>query len=211
MRSPSIAAVEIERLLSARPLRLAAAVVCLVPLLYGVLYLWAFWNPYQRLDKLPVAVVNLDRPVTTGGATVNVGRDLTRQLRGSDSFAWHVTSAAQAKQGLEDGTYYMALTIPADFSGRLAHAGDAGARPGELRVTANEARNLLASQIGSRVFLELRASLTAVTTRGYLDRHLREPRRHARGHEPRGARRGAAGGRAAPRRTRLGRARRAAP
>ena len=98
-----------------------------------------------------------------------MGRDLTRQLRGSDSFAWHVTSAAQAKQGLEDGTYYMALTIPADFSSHLAHAGDAGARPGELRVTANEGRNLLASQIGSRVFLELRASLTAVTTRGYLE------------------------------------------
>ncbi len=81
MRSFRLAQAELKRLLSARPFRLAAAVVCVVPLLYGVLYLWAFWNPYARLDKLPVAVVNLDQPVASGGATVHVGSDLVASLR----------------------------------------------------------------------------------------------------------------------------------
>ena len=58
-----IGLLELKRLVSARPFRLALAVVCLVPLLYGVLYLWAFWDPYQRLDKLPVALVVEDRAV----------------------------------------------------------------------------------------------------------------------------------------------------
>ena len=80
MRSFRIAQAELKRLVSARPFRLAAAVVCVVPLLYGVLYLWAFWNPYARLDKLPVAVVNLDQPVSPDGATVHVGSDLVGSL-----------------------------------------------------------------------------------------------------------------------------------
>ena len=62
MRSFEIALMELKRLVSARPFRLAVGVVCLVPLLYGVLYLWAFWDPYQRLDKLTVALYR--RPLT---------------------------------------------------------------------------------------------------------------------------------------------------
>ena len=25
----------------------------LLPLLYGALYLWSFWDPYDRLDRIP--------------------------------------------------------------------------------------------------------------------------------------------------------------
>ena len=74
MRSFEIALLELKRLVSARPFRLAVAVVCLVPLLYGVLYLWAFWDPYQRLDKLPVALVVEDRPAVADGTPVHVGQ-----------------------------------------------------------------------------------------------------------------------------------------
>ncbi len=169
MRSAEIALLELKRLVSARPFRLAVAVVCLVPLLYGVLYLWAFWDPYQRLDKLPVALVVEDRPAVAGGATVNVGKDLVAELRKSESFDWRLVSAKQASVGLEDGTYYMALTVPRDFSSRLAHADSDHPKKARLLVQANEGTNLLASQIGSRVFLEVRASLSAVTSEKYLD------------------------------------------
>ena len=103
MRSFRLAQAELKRLLSARPFRLAAAVVCVVPLLYGVLYLWAFWNPYARLDKLPVAVVNLDQPVKSSGATLHVGSDLVARLRAGKAFDWRLVSAAQAQTGLKDG------------------------------------------------------------------------------------------------------------
>ena len=93
MRSFEIALLELKRLVSARPFRLAVGVVCLVPLLYGVLYLWAFWDPYQRLDRLPVALVVEDRPAMAAGTTLHVGADLTQQLRKSESFDWQVVSA----------------------------------------------------------------------------------------------------------------------
>jgi putative membrane protein len=168
MRSFSIASGELKRLVSARPFRIAVGVICLVPLLYGVLYLWAFWDPYQRLDKLPVAVVNIDRPVVAAGQTLHVGADLVRQLKASKSFDWRIVSADQARAGLRDGRYYMALTIPADFSKRLGSAQGTSPSAGTLTVQAEEAHNLLATQIGGRVFLEIRSSLAAATSQRYL-------------------------------------------
>jgi len=169
MRSFEIALMELKRLVSARPFRLAVGVVCLVPLLYGVLYLWAFWDPYQRLDKLPVALVVEDRPAMSAGTTLHVGADLTKELKKSGSFDWEVVSAQEAAQGLQSGRYYMSLTVPRDFSARLAGADSAHPRRALLQVRANEASNLLASQIGARVFLELQSSLAQVTSQRYLD------------------------------------------
>lgn len=170
MRSFEIAFLELKRLASARAFRVAVAVVCLVPLLYGVLYLWAFWDPYQRLDKLPVALVVEDRPAKVAGKTLDVGNDLMASLQKSDSFDWQVVSADKAAIGLQDGDYYMTLTVPADFSARLAHADSDHPRRAVLQVRANEASNLLASQIGGRVFVEVQSSLARVTSQRYLNR-----------------------------------------
>lgn len=38
----------------------------MLPLLYGALYLWSFWDPYGRLDKIPVALVNDDKGAAVG-------------------------------------------------------------------------------------------------------------------------------------------------
>ncbi len=62
----------------------------------------------------------------------------------------------------------MTLTIPADFSAEVASAAGSSPHTATLQVQQNEAHNLLATQIGGRVFLELRASLSAVTSQGYL-------------------------------------------
>ena len=37
--------------------RAALVVAICIPLLYGALYLWAFWNPTGHLDRLPVAML----------------------------------------------------------------------------------------------------------------------------------------------------------
>jgi len=169
MRSFEIALMELKRLVSARPFRLAVGVVCLVPLLYGVLYLWAFWDPYQRLDRLPVALVVEDRPAMAAGTTLHVGADLTKELQKSKSFDWQLVSATEAARGLESGRYYMSLTVPRDFSARLARADSAHPRRAVLQVRANEASNLLASQIGARVFLEVQTSLAQATSQRYVD------------------------------------------
>ncbi len=169
MRSLGIARDQLAHLWSHRRVRVATAVITLVPLLYGALYLWAFWDPYARLDRLPVALVNQDRAVTHDGERVSAGSDLVDELLGSDTLGWKQVSAAEAARGVKDGTYYMALTIPADFSADLATADTDRPQKAELTVTAHESANLLASQIGERVFTEVRAAAAASASERYLD------------------------------------------
>ena len=51
---------ELRRFRRGRLPRLAVAAMLLVPLLYGALYLWAFWSPTGAPRRLPVALVNAD-------------------------------------------------------------------------------------------------------------------------------------------------------
>ena len=46
---------------------LALITIIALPLLYGAMYLWAFWNPFAAVDKIPVALVNEDTGATVSG------------------------------------------------------------------------------------------------------------------------------------------------
>jgi putative membrane protein len=170
MRSVTLGWLEIKRLLRRRIVRVALVAVALVPLLYGALYLWAFWDPYGRIDQMPVALVNLDRPATVDGTTLNVGRDLIARLQQSPVFDWQAASSTQAAKGLEDGTYYLALTVPVDFSARLASVTVKNPQPAALQVSLNPASNYLASSIGQRVLGEVRAAASESVSAQYFDR-----------------------------------------
>ena len=62
-------------------MKIAMLGIALIPLVYGALYLLAFYDPYGKLDTLPVAVVNEDVPVTTkAGKVVHAGDDLVDEL-----------------------------------------------------------------------------------------------------------------------------------
>ncbi|MEZ5128353.1 MAG: YhgE/Pip family protein [Micropruina glycogenica] len=99
---------------------LSAIFLVLVPLLYGAIYLWSNWDPYGRLDRLQVAVVDLDKPVTVEGKKVSGGADLVEQLtKDTSSFTWVVTDATTAADGVADGSFAFSITVPKDFSADL--------------------------------------------------------------------------------------------
>ncbi|AXK32632.1 hypothetical protein DVA86_08230 [Streptomyces armeniacus] len=170
MRAPKLAALELRRFSRGRLPRAAMAAMLLLPLLYGGLYLWSFWDPYDRLDRIPVALVNDDRGATAGGEPLRAGDALVEQLRGSDTFDWRETSAADARAGVEDGRYQLSLTVPADFSERLASGAGDSPETGALKVRTNDANNYLVGQISRTVFSEVRAAASSKTARGFFDR-----------------------------------------
>ena len=43
-----------------RKLLIPILVVLFIPVLYAGMFLWAFWDPYEQLSELPVAIVNED-------------------------------------------------------------------------------------------------------------------------------------------------------
>ncbi|MDK1475580.1 YhgE/Pip domain-containing protein [Streptomyces sp. 549] len=180
MRSPRLAALELKRFGRGKLPRAALAAMLLLPLLYGALYLWSFWDPYDRLDRIPVALVNEDRGATVepqdgedGSGEperVTAGKDLEKGLLDSNTFDWHRTSAAEARKGVEDGTYYLSLTVPADFSRKVASSSGDNPENGALRVQTNDANNYIVGQISRTVFADVRAAASAKTSRGFYDK-----------------------------------------
>ncbi|MCM2418855.1 YhgE/Pip domain-containing protein [Streptomyces sp. RKAG293] len=170
MRTPKLAALELKKFGRGRLPRAAMAALLLLPLLYGALYLWSFWDPYGRLDKIPVALVNADRGATAGGKKIAAGDELAAKLHDTATFDWQETDSADATKGLENGSYYLTLTIPADFSERIASSSGSHPETGALQVRTNDSNNYIVGQISRSVFSQVRAATSAGASRGFYDR-----------------------------------------
>ena len=140
-------------------MKVAMLGIALIPLIYGALYLMAFYDPYGRLDTLPVAVVNEDVPVTTeNGVEVHAGDDLVKALEDSGSLEYHfVDTAEEAQAGLEAGTYYNTILIPEDFSEKVASAQGDNPEQARLVLVCNDANNYLSSILGASVMRQVTA------------------------------------------------------
>ncbi|MDX5569624.1 YhgE/Pip domain-containing protein [Streptomyces sp. ID05-04B] len=170
MRTPRLAALELRRFGRGRLPRAALVALLLLPLLYGALYLYSFWDPYGRLDRIPVALVNDDEGARADGKRITAGDDITANLRDSAVFDWHEVSAREARAGVEDGRYYLSLTMPADFSRRIASSSGDSPATGALQVRTNDANNYIVGQISRTVFSEVRTAASTKTSRSFLDR-----------------------------------------
>src|SRR3954463_11294302 len=165
-----LALFELRRFNRALLSRLALIVLTLIPLLYGALYLAAFWDPYGNLDKIPVALVNEDRPA----GDVHAGRDLTSELLARHVFGWHVTDEKDAERGLESGRYHLISRIPSDFSAAVAGNPDPAKTPakGRLEVIDNDATNYLSGLLARTAFTEIRTAAEHSAAARYFDRML---------------------------------------
>lgn len=170
MRSPKLAALELRRFGRGKLPRAALVALLVLPLLYGALYLWSFWDPYGRLDKIPVALVNDDKGATADGRKITAGDDITKGLHDSKTFDWQEVSADEARRGVEDGSYYLSLTLPADFSERIASSSGNTPETGALQVRTNDANNYIVGQISRTVFGEVRQAASTKTSRSFLDK-----------------------------------------
>lgn len=121
--------------------------IIIIPLLYSYLYLGAFWDPYSRLDTLPVAIVNEDQGAEIRGKERNLGDELVSGLQEDNTLKFVVTSAGDAKTGTEGSRYYATITIPSDFTADIATADTASKTKATIVFSGNEKKNYLACQI----------------------------------------------------------------
>jgi putative membrane protein len=169
---------ELARFRRSRLTRAALVAVAIVPLFYGVLYVWANWNPTGHLDHVQAAVVNQDSPATITGpdgrkTVVPLGRSLAGKLTAggnSENFDWVLTTAADASKGLRDGTYAAQLIIPKDFSAAATStSGDASkAVQARLSLQTDDAQNYLSGTIARQVGQAATDALNAQVSAGYL-------------------------------------------
>ncbi|MEU4797376.1 YhgE/Pip domain-containing protein [Streptomyces sp. NPDC023327] len=170
MRSPKLASLELRRFGRGKLPRAALVALLLLPLLYGALYLCSFWDPYGRLDRIPVALVNEDEGATAQGKKLRAGDSIVHKLHDSKTFEWHEVTDAEAREGVEDGRYYLSLTMPSDFSKRIASSSGDSPETGALRVRTNDANNYIVGQISRTVFSEVRRAASTKASRSFLDK-----------------------------------------
>lgn len=136
--------------------KVAVAVLLFIPLIYGALYLWAFWAPTDELKNLPVALVNEDSGAINDGERITAGADVVDTLLDGHDLDWQVTDAADASTGVTNGTYYFAVTIPSDFSKNAISAATDNPTPATVAVDFNDSNNFLASTLGKSAMVQLR-------------------------------------------------------
>ena len=143
--------------------------VLLIPTVFAGLYLWSNEDPYGKRDQVPVAVVNLDEPAQVENTTVNAGDRLVRELGADPIFAWNFVGQDQAEQGLADGTYYMIVEIPPDFSANLVSgSGDAPQRA-NVNLRLNDATGYLTELLVASAQPRLEAAINRAAIGVYLE------------------------------------------
>jgi len=150
---------ELQRLTSTPLARLALVALMTVPLLYGGLYLWANQDPYANLDRVPAALVDADTGTTVDGEVKDYGRDVTDEVLDGGDFDWHEVSAAEARAGLDDGTYDFTVTIPSDFSADLTSASGDDPRRAQIQLATNDTNSYLATTIAEQATKTIRTSV----------------------------------------------------
>ncbi|WP_276353967.1 YhgE/Pip domain-containing protein [Cohnella caldifontis] len=138
-----------------------------IPLLYSGMLIGAFWDPYGKLDRLPVAVVNQDAGAEMNGETIRAGQDLIDELKKNAEFQWKFTDENDAAQGLKNHRYALAFVIPADFSKQASTLQDETPHPAEIRYYVDDGWNYLNSKIGSTAADQLRTEVGRSVTRAY--------------------------------------------
>ncbi len=135
--------------------RIALITIIVMPLLYGAMYLWAFWNPFDEVNKVPVALVNEDTGAQVQGKPLRAGDQVAQALMDSGQLDLTEMSADAAAKGVADGDYYFSITLPADFSRNIASPSGADPQQAQLKFTFNDANNYLASVIGQNAAREV--------------------------------------------------------
>lgn len=145
------------------------AAIVLIPSIYAGFFLQSMWDPYGDLGNLPVAVVNKDQAVIYKDKELTVGDDLAESLEENDSMAFNVVDEDVALKGLENGTYYMVITIPSNFSENATTLMDENPQQMILSYKTNPGKNYISMKLSESAMKQVKANLTEEITRTYTE------------------------------------------
>lgn len=143
--------------------------ILFIPVMYSGFFLKAFWDPYGKMNELPVAVVNQDTGANYEGKQLHAGDDLVEELKKTDGFQWKFVSKEEAEAGMKDNTYYMSIIVPEDFSAKATTLLDDEPQQAKIIYEPNEGYNFLAGQIGGTAVEKIKSKVSAKVTEAYVE------------------------------------------
>ncbi|BCB02952.1 YhgE/Pip domain-containing protein [Bacillus sp. KH172YL63] len=160
---------EFKAIFQNKKLLIPILAVLFIPVLYSGMFLWAFWDPYEQLPDLPVAVVNSDQGAEFDGKELHIGSDLVEKLQESGQFDFHFVDKEEGYKNLEKQDYYMLVEIPEDFSENGTTLLEEDPKKLSLKYVPNESFNFLSAQIGDTAMKEIKASLSKSVSETYAE------------------------------------------
>ncbi|MGQ7445541.1 YhgE/Pip family protein [Streptococcus suis] len=151
-----------------KPMTLVTIIgIACVPALYNISFLTSMWDPYGRLDQLPVAVVNQDQSASFQDKTLTIGDDMVDNMKESKSLDFHFVSEKDAEKGLEEGDYYMVITLPKDLSEKASSLLTDQPEPLTISYQTSKGHSFVASKMGESAMEKLKTSVSETITKTY--------------------------------------------
>ncbi|NTU46506.1 YhgE/Pip domain-containing protein [Candidatus Roizmanbacteria bacterium] len=151
-------------------------VVC-VPLIYGGLYLWAFWDPYAGMKNISIAVVNEDKGAYKDSTSYTFGKKIEDKLAENQNLHWVSTTKGDAEKGLGTRRYYGILTIQSDFSTRVISVDSDTPQKAFLQIKTRETNSFFSSKYIRSVTNELANTVQKEIQQEYFDNVFVEMRK----------------------------------
>lgn len=121
-----------------------------LPSLYAWFNIGAQWDPYGKVDQIPVGVVNEDEGTTVRDEDIDAGDELIDTLKDNDSMDWRFVNQEKAMDKLEYGDYFAVIVIPEDFSENLGTVLDDDPQKAQMEYYVNEKTNAISPKITSQ-------------------------------------------------------------
>lgn len=159
---------ELKAIIKNRKVIVTMIGVALVPALYNLSFLGSMWDPYGRVDQLPVAVVNQDKPAYLNNKRLTIGNDMVDNMSKNKELDYHFVAADTAQKGLEKGRYYMTITLPKDLSQKATTLLDQ--QPEKLIVSyqTSKGHSFIASKMGESAMNHLREAVSKNIRKTYI-------------------------------------------
>lgn len=154
--------------------------ISILPLIYAGLYLWAFWDPYGKMENLPVAIVNEDecayRLEQNDKKQYCFGNDLVDNLKKEKGMNWQFVDRKTALTGLQNRKYYTMALIPKDFSQNILSVDGDHPQKALIEFKSRQASNFMASKFTETAFIKIKAALNEKISKKYFDNIFSETR-----------------------------------
>ena len=141
--------------------------ISLIPALYNIIFLSSMWDPYGQLSDLPVAVVNNDKEASYNGNSMSIGKDMVSNLKENKTLDFHFVDEDEGKKGLEDGDYYMVVTLPSDLSEKAVSILTNHPEQMQIDYQTSSGHSFIASKMSDSAMTQLKQNVSTNVTETY--------------------------------------------
>ncbi|WP_247951832.1 YhgE/Pip domain-containing protein [Streptococcus oralis] len=141
--------------------------ISLIPALYNIIFLSSMWDPYGQVSELPVAVVNNDKEASYNGNTMAIGKDMVSNLKENKTLDFHFVNEEEGKKGLDDGEYYMVVTLPSDLSEKATSILTNHPEQMQIDYQTSSGRSFIASKMSDSAMTQLKQTVSTNVTETY--------------------------------------------